>query len=135
MIVLDENMQHERLIHAISLYYPGRVLAITDLRPETLIKDDGIPMLLRQVAQPTFVTINVDDFWLKFKADHHCCIVTLALTQAQANEMPDLLRRVLRLPEFRTKSARMGKVIHVMPTYIEFYTADHQIHRVVWPDG
>ena len=88
MIVLDENIQHERLIHAIAAWYPGRVIAITDLRPEILIK----------------------------------------------NEIPDLLRRVLRLPAFRTKSIRMGKVIHVMPTYIESYAADRQIHRLVWPD-
>ncbi|MFN8486713.1 MAG: hypothetical protein U0350_03920 [Caldilineaceae bacterium] len=134
MIVLDENIQHERLIHAIAAWYTGRVISITDLRPETLIKDDGISMLLQQVAQPTFVTINVNDFWLKFRADQRCCIVALALTQAQANKIPDFLRRVVRLPEFRTKSARMGKIIYVAPSYIEFYAADRQIHRLVWPD-
>ncbi len=132
MIVVDENIQGEHIIGAITAWYTGRVISITELRPATLIKDDGIAMLLRQMTQPTFVTINADDFWLKFRPDPRCCIVALVRAQAQSHEVSNILRRLLRLTEFRTKAARMGKVIHVMLTYIEYYAADRQIQRVAW---
>lgn len=135
MIVVDENIQSEHIIGAITAWYTGRVISITELRPATLIKDDGIAMLLRQVTQPTFVTINADDFWLRFRSDPRCCIVAFARTQAQSYEVPNGLRRLLSLAEFHTKAARMGKVIHVMPTYIEYYAADRQIQRIAWADS
>jgi hypothetical protein len=135
MIVVDESIHGRRIREAISTWYRGQVVSVKLLRLGSVVKDDGISMLLRQATQPTFVTINVNDFWLKFRADQRCCVIALALTQAQAHETPGLLRRLFRLPEFHTKAARMGKVIHVMPTYIEYYQTDRQIQRVVWPDS
>lgn len=58
MIVLDEELQGLGLERAISSWYRGTVLLIKALRPGTVIKDEAIPALLRQVRQPTFVTIN-----------------------------------------------------------------------------
>ena len=105
-----------------------------DLRPATLIKDDGIATLLNKVKEPTFVTINVDDFWLKFCANRRYCIIALPLNSAQAKKgTSEWVRKLLLLPEFRTKSARMGRVIYARPSRIEYYELDRQIHSLPWP--
>ena len=58
MIVLDEQLNDERIISAIKQWYKGKVLVIAELRPNTLVKDDVIPALLLQQKSPVFVTIN-----------------------------------------------------------------------------
>jgi len=65
MIVLDEQLLGRDLDSEIARWYPGNVRFIIDLRPGTVIKDDAIPALLREQSLPTFVTINVRDFWRK----------------------------------------------------------------------
>lgn len=132
MIVVDESIHSRRIREAIAAWYQGQVISVTALRSGSIVKDDGISVLLRQVVQPTFVTINVSDFWLKSRADQRCCIVALALNQSQAYEAPSLIRRLFRFPEFHTKAARMGKVLHVLPTYIEYYELDRQIQTISW---
>ena len=47
----------------IARWYRGTVTDITQLRPYTVMLDEAIPMLLRTVSRPTFVTINIADFW------------------------------------------------------------------------
>jgi len=61
MIVLDEHLTKESLKMAIARWYQGQVRFIKPLRFGTLIKDDVIPTLLRQLKQPTFVTIHWTD--------------------------------------------------------------------------
>jgi len=58
MIVLDEELQGLGLEEAIAHWYRGAVLVVKQLRPDTVIKDDVIPTLLRRAEQPTFVTIK-----------------------------------------------------------------------------
>jgi len=65
MIVLDEQLLGRDLDSEIARWYPSNVRFIIDLRPGTVIKDDAIPALLREQSLPTFVTINVRDFWRK----------------------------------------------------------------------
>lgn len=133
MIVLDETIQSHRIVRAISSWYPGQVISVVDLRPSTLIKDDGITTLLSQLKQPTFVTINVDDFWLKLSANRRYCIVALPLTNAQAKQETSFwLRRLFHHPEFHTKAARMSQVIYARPSRIEYYGIDRQIHSLPW---
>ncbi|MCB0063727.1 MAG: hypothetical protein KDE19_16505 [Caldilineaceae bacterium] len=62
MIVVDEQIHGRRIRDAIASWYPGQVVSIKHLRPNTLVKDDAIPALLQQARQPTFITINADDF-------------------------------------------------------------------------
>ncbi|MBI1928788.1 hypothetical protein HYR99_31650 [Candidatus Poribacteria bacterium] len=95
------------------------VLWICD--PGTLIKDDGIPTLLHRVRQPTFVTINITDFWGRTPADRRYCILCFPLPIRRVHEISGLLRRVFRLPEFRTKVARMGKVALVGHQQVQYY--------------
>lgn len=51
MIVVDENIHARSIMEAISRWYTGQVISVTALRPNTLIKDDSIPMLLMQSTQ------------------------------------------------------------------------------------
>jgi hypothetical protein len=62
MIVLDEQLLGRDIELEIAKWYRGAVQFIMDLRPNTVIKDDAIPELLRQQSQSTFVTINEKDF-------------------------------------------------------------------------
>ena len=91
----------------VSAWYPGQVLPITALRPRTIIKDEAIPALLRGAAQPTFVTINITDFWELVRPHRNYCIITVALPKERIPEIPHWLRRLFRLPEFKSKRARI----------------------------
>ncbi|MEZ4870001.1 MAG: hypothetical protein R3C14_52220 [Caldilineaceae bacterium] len=81
MIVLDENIYDDQLADRIHAWYRGQIVSINSLRPNSLVKDDGIPTLLLQARQPTFATINADDFWLKAPAHPSYCIIAAALRQ------------------------------------------------------
>ncbi len=122
MLVLDEQLSGRDLETVLARWYPGPVLFITDLRPGTVIKDDVIPALLHQQRQATFLTINETDFWRKVAIDDRFCVACFALADSRAREIPTLLRAVFRLPAFRTKTRRMGKVLRVTPTAVSYYT-------------
>jgi hypothetical protein len=134
MIVLDEHLHDPVIMAAISKWHTGQVIPVISLRFGSIIKDDVIPTLLRRAIQPTFVTINVTDFWKKVRPHSDFCIITVALNQDQVEEIPQLLRRLFRLPEFKTKASRMGKVIHVTQNHIEYYESDRRIHSLLWHD-
>jgi hypothetical protein len=134
VIVVDENLHDKRILAAIAAWFPGRVLSVTALRPGTVIKDDAIPLLLRQAAQPTFVTINVSDFWKRVDPDHGYCIINILFPKERIREIPELLHRLFRLPGFKTKASRVGKVIRLTPQRIEYYQSDRQIRSFPWPD-
>jgi len=133
MIVVDENLHGRRILAAIASWYPGQVVSVTTLRPKSLIKDEAVPVLLREAAQPTFVTINVSDFWRKVQPHGRYCIITVALPKERAREIPEFLRRLFHLPDFRTKALRMGKVICLTPTRVDYYESDRRVHSLAWP--
>ncbi len=124
MIVLDENLLVLRLGNPIAAWYPGRVCYIVDLDPGAVIKDEAIPTYLRRLRGATFVTTNVADFWRRLPASTRYCIVCFALPNERMRELPNLLRRLFRLPELKTKTARMGKVVRVTRRQIQYYTAN-----------
>jgi hypothetical protein len=134
MIVVDENLHDQRIMAAISAWARGQVVSVTTLRPNSVIKDEAIPGLLRETVRPTFVTINVTDFWQKVEPHRGYCIINVALPKERAQEIPGLLRRLFRLPDFRTKALRMGKVIRLTPQRIEYYKFDRRIQSLPWPD-
>jgi hypothetical protein len=133
MIVIDENLHDRRIMAAISAWYPGRVVSIITLRPKSVIKDEAIPVLLREVPQPTFVTINIDDFWRKVEPHKSYCLINVDLPKERVGEISDLLRHLFRLPNFKTKASRMGKIVHLTPNHIEYYESDWQVQPVPWP--
>ncbi len=121
MIVLDEQLNDPQLQSQIDRWYKGVVSNIKDLRPYRVIKDDLIPVLLLQLKQPTFVTINYDDFWRRIDAHSGYCVACFKLTRDRRMEVPESLRRLLSTPELATKRKRMGKVISVTDHGISFY--------------
>jgi hypothetical protein len=88
MIVLDEQLQGLGLEDAIAHWYRGAVFVVKKLRPGMVIKDDAIPTLLRQLNQPTFVTIDYLDFWRRVPADKAYCIVCLEFPTEQVEKIP-----------------------------------------------
>ena len=133
MIVLDEQLLGRGLDRAIGQWYRGSVIFINELRPNSVIKDDAIPHLLRLVGQPTFVTINTTDFWQRTQIDRHYCVVCCTLTDPQATIIPQLLRRLLHHPDFRAKAKRMGRVIRIGPAHAAYYTwTNRSVRTLEW---
>ena len=133
MIVLDEEIHGPSIAGPIAAWYVGRVVSITTLRPKTIIKDDAISVLLRAAPRPTFVTINVTDFWRVIPAEPHFCVICIELPAKHVLAIPDWLRRFFHLPQFKTKAARMGKVVRLRPNRMEYYEMDRRIRELFWP--
>jgi hypothetical protein len=121
MIVLDEQLEDPRLVQLIEQWYKGAVIYVSQLRPQTVIKDDAMPTVLRRARQPTFVTINYSDFWRRIPASANYCIICLKLSAEQKFEVSGILRGLLNLPELRTKGARMGRVVSIRRQVVEMY--------------
>lgn len=129
MIVLDEQLKNAGVAEQIARWYRGRIVNITSLRPGTVIKDDAIPLLLRQVRHPTFVTINRSDFWRRIAADRRYCVTCFPLPDDRVAEISDLLRQLFRFVEFKTKQARRGKVALVSHAQVRYYQVhDSQVY-------
>ena len=136
MIVLDEQLKNAGVKEQIAKWYRGAVVNITSLRPDTVIKDDAIPLLLRQSSAPTFVTINTTDFWQRIAESRNYCVTCFLLTDDRVGEIPNLLRRLFRLSEFKTKQVRLGKVIRISHRQIQYYEiSSNQIYTLTWPKG
>ena len=131
MIVLDEQLLGRNIELEIARWYQGTVRFIVDLRPSTVIKDDEIPLLLRQQNQPTFVTINDRDFWRKTAIDRRYCIICFALPDWRAREIAPSLRALFRRPALRTQVQRMGKVIRVTDNEVSYYTLNDRDVKVI----
>ncbi len=121
MIVFDENIHQQSLMKSVATWYRGQVVSITMLRPGTLIQDEVIPTLLQQANEATFVTNNVSDFWQKVLAHQNYCIICISLPNNRLYEISGLLRRLFLLPKFRTKAARMGKVVRASHQRVQYY--------------
>jgi hypothetical protein len=101
---------------------------IRDLRPGEVVEDDRVLALLRT---PTFVTVD-RWFWNRQRRDPRYCIVYLALRGRDHTHAPDLLRRLLRLPEFRTRAARMGTVVSVGEDHVRWWRVGDDSEQVVY---
>ena len=133
MIVLDEQLIGYGLQAEIARWYRGTVTDITRLRPGTVILDEEIPKLLREVDRPTFVTLNVQDFWKRLAPDANFLAACFALPDSQAAQVSALLRRLFALPPFRTRRIRLGKVARVSPQSVQYYTtADRKVVKLMW---
>jgi hypothetical protein len=109
------------------------VCYIVDLDPGAIIKDETIPTYLRRLKGATFVTTNVTDFWRHVQADARYCVIGFSLPNERLRELPLLLRRLLRVPELKTKAMRMGKVIRVTHRQIQYYTENEsRIRSLEW---
>jgi len=129
-IILDDQLFDVEVLIPIARWIT--VQRLRDLRPGEVIKDERVPELLRRLRQPTFVTIDLG-FWNRGLRDGKFCILCFALRNDEQDQLPDLLRRLLRLPEFSTKSSRMGKVARVSTSEIQFWQlGEERLSRVMW---
>ena len=135
MIVCDENVHQRSIMDAVAAWYRGRVISVTVLRPNALIKDEAIPTLLHSTQSPSSVTTNIDDFWQRVPAYTRYGIVCLVLPNERLQETSSLLRQLFSLPDFKTKARWMGKVARVSRGQLEYYDIrPHHIIRVLsWP--
>jgi hypothetical protein len=131
MIVSDEQLLGRNLERLIGAWYPGTVRCITELRPDTVIKDDAIPSLLRAENDATFVTINESDFWEVADINPDFCVICFALPDSQVLLVPELLRQVLLHPRLSTKALRMGCVIRVSANTLAFYTSSQRTPQAI----
>ena len=122
MIVLDEHLGLGQMVAEIAEWYPGAVLNIKDFRPHKRILDPQISTLLLEVRQPTFVTINYDDFWRIIKPHPRYCVLCLKLPSDRTLEIPAIVREILSRQEFATKAKRMGYVISWRNHLVDFYS-------------
>jgi hypothetical protein len=133
VIILDEHLGVVDVYEPLRAKMRGAVIYIQDLRPGTTVKDEAVPALLLDQSRPVFVTINEGDFWLKVRAHQRYCVICFALSAPRQKEIPGLLLRFWRHPEFRTYSRRMGKVIRVSSTEIQWYDwLDPLPRRLQW---
>jgi hypothetical protein len=133
MIVLDEQLLGYGLDKMIARWYRGQVTGITALRPGTHVLDDAVPESLRRIRQPSFVTINVEDFWRRLAPDRRFAILCFSLPHERAREIPFLLRQLFSIDPFRTKRSRLGKIARVSPHQVQFYTTESwAIQMIDW---
>ena len=130
-IILDEQLFESEVLIPLARWVT--VQNLRDLRPGEVIKDERIPMILRESRQPTFVTIDMG-FWNPRLRDTRYCILCFPLRNDEQREIPALMRQLLRMPEFATKAARMGKVARVGQTHFDYWQlGDEQPQRLTWP--
>ena len=129
-ILVDEHLSRTEVLAPLRTWITAQ--KIEDLAPDETLKDERILQLLRSQKQPTLVTLDAG-FYHKRHCDRRYCLIYFALPHLEQSRLPGLLRRLFRLPEFKTKAARMGKVVQVSDEKIEFWQVrDEKRHTVRW---
>ncbi|MDZ7363910.1 MAG: hypothetical protein ONB46_24830 [candidate division KSB1 bacterium] len=132
MFIIDAALADELVLKPIERLASTR--SVRDLRIYEIVKDDRVPLLLRELSSPKFTTIDEAGFWRRTMCSQAYCILYFALSDAQQELIPSLLRKLLRLPEFKKKANRMGKVARISLANIKYYqTGDNKMHVLAWP--
>jgi hypothetical protein len=132
-IILDDQLFDVEVLVPLARWIT--VQRLRELRPNEVIKDDRVPVLLRELRQPTFVTIDMG-FWNRDLRDPKYSILCFPLRNDEQHQLPDRLYRLFQLPGFHTKAARMGKVVRVGPERIDSWGAgEEQMHTLSWADA
>lgn len=119
-LVLDDQLDVQIILPALAPWI--RAVRLQSLRPGEHVLDDRVPEILRALKTPTFVTID-HGFWKRRLCHHRYCILVFALLTTEQQQLPRLMRRLFRLPEFRTRAARMNKVARVSDEVVTFWDA------------
>jgi hypothetical protein len=126
-IVLDEHLGRTEVLKPLWKWITAA--KIEDLAPDETLKDDRILQILRNQKQPTFVTLD-SGFFHKRRCDRRYCLIYFVVPRQQQNRIPSLLRQLLRLSEFKTKAARMGKVARLSEGKVEFWQVGDEKRRL-----
>ncbi len=129
-IILDDQLFPFEVLVPIARW--ATVQRLRDVHPNEVIKDERVPVILRELRQPTFVTIDMA-FWSRRLCDVRYCIVCFPLRNDEQHLIPGMLRQLLRLPEFHSKAQRMGKVIQVGAHQTRYWkSGDEDVHSIAW---
>src|SRR4051812_5216690 len=95
--ILDDQLD----VRAVLGPRKGRLKArrLAALRPGQRVLDDRVPEILLTLKRPTFLTID-QDFWDRSLCHPGYCILCFALPTDEQEQIPALLRALLRRPEF-----------------------------------
>jgi len=127
---VDEHLSRTEVLEPLQRWITAQ--KIEDLAPDETLKDERILQILRSQKQPTFVTLDAG-FYHKRHRDRRYCLIYFALPHQEQRRLPGLVRQLFRLPGFKTKAARMGKVVRVSDEKIEFWqVGDEKRHTVRW---
>lgn len=117
-IILDDQLFDFEVLIPLARW--TTVQRLRDLGPGEVIKDERVPVLLRKVRQPTFITIDMG-FWRHELIDARYSILCFPLRNDEQSKIPILLRRLFQLPEFHSRAVRMGTIAQVGPTVLRFW--------------
>jgi hypothetical protein len=129
-LLLDEHINVRQVLPLLRKWITAQLLI--DLRPNERIPDERVPEILRTLKQPTFVTID-QGFWDRDLCHPSYGILYFALRSEEQGLIPDLLRALLRRPDFHTRARRMGKVARISPSSIDYWQFQVQdLQRLAW---
>ena len=127
-LVLDEHLSREEVLEPLRSW--RSIQKIEDLTPNETLKDDRILQSSRRQQQPTFVTLD-GGFFLRKHRDPRYRLLYFVIPRQQQAHLPGLLRRLFRLPAFKTKAARMGKVVRISNEQIEFWRVGEEKKQIL----
>lgn len=117
MNVLDENILANQRLLLSGWRVPYRQIG-REVGRKGMDDEEIIPLLLT-LSRPTFFTLD-HDFYDPGLCHRKYCLVHLDLKQSEAALF---IRRILRHPDLRTKTSRMGKVIRASHAGLAIWTA------------
>jgi hypothetical protein len=119
LVVVDEHLDHFQVTEALQGWITAEQIGV-ELRSEKRFSDERIISLLIRLKRRTFVTID-SDFYKKRLCHRAYCLIYFHLTMEQQAQIPALLRRLFKIPGFRSVRERMGKVVHVSHEQIRYH--------------
>ena len=130
-IILDDQLFDLDVLVPIARW--TTVQYLRELRPNEVIKDERVPVILRQTRQPTFVTIDMG-FWSSSLCNARYCIVCFPLRNDEQYRIPEMLRNLLRIPQLQSRALRMGKVIQAGHQQVRYWQLGAEgLQMLQWP--
>ena len=116
MNVLDENIPRDQA--DLLRQWGVRFRSISrDLGYQGITDEDIVPLLLR-LKKPTLLTRD-EDFWDRYLAHPRYAV---AWFDVEVEETAFWMKRFLTHPLFRTSAQRLGKIVRVRPSGIEYWS-------------
>ncbi len=128
MFLIDENVSE---LEVLRLRKAGvRVRLIGDDIADIGTTDENLIPVLRRLKQPVLFTQDEDFFQFRWlHADY-----TLVWLDTRPGEVAELVRRFLRHPDFDTQGRRMGTVVRVTASGIQYWRkGNRRLLRTAWP--
>lgn len=128
MFIIDENVSE---LEVLRLRKAGvHVRLIGNDVADCGDADENLLPILRRLKQPVFFTQDQDFFqfpWLH--ADY-----SLVWLDTGPSEVAEFVRRFLHHPDFDTQAKRMGTVVRVRASAIQYWrTGNRRLLRTAWP--